>query len=108
MNKNYFFCDVCGKCYIYMGWFEKHKLLCLKNENLIEENIIIKSAETSMKNVFDVDEDIYNYKDCKKIDREKLMNKSLNKDELFELMCPFYLFFCTLIFGFIKGIFCGF
>ena len=38
ISKNYIFCDICGKCYIYKGSYKKHKLICEKKNDIIEEN----------------------------------------------------------------------
>lgn len=113
VGKNYIFCDLCGKCYIYRGSYEKHKLMCeKKNDNnfLIEENVIIRKNESNKieNNELETrkfDEDEMDYIEER---REKLENKVFNKDDLVEIVCPFYLFFVSLILGFIKGIFCGF
>lgn len=120
ISKNYFFCDLCGKCYIYRGSYEKHKLICEKKKNknniidnidfLIEENKIINKNGVSKIQYNDSsigilyeDEEDYNIKR-----REKPDYKFLNNNDFVEIICPFYLFFMTLILGFIKGIFCGF
>ena len=118
IGKNYIFCDICGKCYIYKGSYEKHKLICEKkndkNENnyifLIEENINININNDlqSIKIYNDVDELDENIKDCNINQREKLHIKSLKNEDMIEIICPFYLFFILLILGFIKGLFCGF
>jgi len=106
IGKKYISCDVCGKCYIYKGSYKKHKLNCYTNdknddinnldyENMIEENIIID-------NFCFYNENNAEYKD---IDRAKINNKILNRDEIMQIICPFYLFFCSLFLGFIKMIF---
>jgi len=110
ISKNYIFCDICGKCYIYKGSYEKHKLLCEKKNDIIEENIIMNKKDiykienfTSKEEYFSIDEI-----DCESTTREKFTDKSFTRDEIVEMICPFYLFFCALILGFIKGIFQGF
>jgi hypothetical protein len=117
IGKNYIYCDLCGKCYIYKGSYEKHKLICEKksdkikdnNTFLIEENKIIND-NIQNKNYYKEDEDemIENIMDYNINQREKITIKSLKYEDMIEIICPIYLFFLALIFGFIKGVFCGF
>lgn len=113
IGKNYLFCDVCGKCYIYKGSYEKHKLICEKKNNInnfsIQENIIIKKGNSlCLENYNDMDKLDENVKDYDIYQREKFKNKSFKREDMVEIICPFYLFLITIILGFIKGIFCGF
>ena len=90
LSKNYLFCYICGKCYIYKGSYEKHKLICNKNEiNILDCEIISEENDIDYKNE----------------NRVKINYKILSNREMMELICPFYLFFCSLFFGFIKMIF---
>lgn len=119
LTKNYFFCIVCGKCYIYKGSYEKHKLNCTgennyKMNNNIKKNIIIKNKtfnkEWSLYNnrTDNYTNEIIKKSEIKLDNREKLKINELNRDKLIvEIICPFYLFFCSLILGMIKLIFCG-
>lgn len=112
IGKNYLFCDLCGKCYIYKGSYEKHKLICEKKNDInffIEENLIVKKGPTHcVEKYSDIDELDENDKVYDMNQREKFKNKLFKREDIVEIICPFYLFFMTIIIGFIKGIFCGF
>lgn len=110
ISKNYIFCDICGKCYIYKGSYEKHKLICEKKNDIVEENIIMNKKDINKIDDFTSEDEPFsiNEMDCESTIREKFSHKLFTRNEIAEIICPFYLFFCALIFGFIKGIFQGF
>lgn len=119
LTKNYFFCSVCGKCYIYKGSYEKHKLNCIdknenndKNNNNIEQNIIIKNKTFNKESLYNNNSEFYTNKIIKKEElyshSKKLQINHLNRNEfVLHIICPFYLFFCSLLLGMIKLIIYG-
>jgi len=102
ITKSYIFCEYCGKCYIYKGSHEKHRVICSKKEDNIIFSIKDTNVVSNEKNdmIYEVNPYEYEYENYEliNIDREKMV----------ELIIPVYLFFMTLLFGFIKGIFIGF
>jgi hypothetical protein len=105
-TKSYIFCERCGKCYMYKGSYEKHKLACSKIEVINVGNIIL-SPENNIKfeTPTDKDNELYSREKLDEIlDKEFL----IEQEKLMDFLILLYLFTMTVILGFMKGIFMGF
>lgn len=100
ITKSYIFCEYCGKCYIYKGSHEKHLVICGKKEDNIIFSINDTNVVSNEKNDIIYELNLY--------DNENYELINIDREKMVELICPVYLFFMTLLFGFIKGIFIGF
>jgi hypothetical protein len=104
-TKSYIFCENCGKCYIYKGSYEKHILGCSKKNDIVIQNNIILSDNNIKFDIIDKDQEPYSGEKLDEIiDKEFL----IEQEKIVEFVTLLYLFFVTLILGFIKGIFIGF
>jgi hypothetical protein len=101
-TKQYFFCNICDKCYIYKGSYDKHKKVCItlyNDDDIIDNNI----DDDIIDNNIDDNTDIIIYKknnelnQCYKIDQNTI-----------DIIYPVYLFIIALFFGFIKEVCIGF
>lgn len=112
ITKSYFFCDYCGKCYIYKNSYEKHNKICSKKLESMDPVTIMNDDITLNKNniinhtINHTINHIHNNNDKYIVDYNHI--KYNQHEQLVEIICPIYLFLLFLTLGFIKGIFVSF